>query len=67
MKPYLATYYLDYGYTDERAAVIVTESAATALGEVLMSYPHTAAEHWTICEIDLNIRSVTEIYESQGG
>ena len=67
MKPYLASYYLHYAYTEERAVVIVSETAETALGEALMSYPDTAAENWTIIEIELNSRSVTEIYESQSG
>lgn len=67
MKVYIAKYYLYWGYGNytEVAAVIVQQSASTALGDALMRYPNTTAGHWTIEEISLCDCSITEITNTE--
>jgi hypothetical protein len=67
MKPYLAKYYYFYYYTEQRVCIIVQGSASAALGEALMKYPDTSAEHWSIEEITLDDRSIVEIDEAREG
>jgi hypothetical protein len=67
MKPFIAS--LDrfgkFGYHFERAALVVAVSRSDVLGRVLMRYPDSSADEWTIEEVCLSDESVTEIYERE--